>query len=1616
MLGWLKEVQEGYDDNSYSYSFTVLDRFLADDESSYGDEYNIKGIAGYNILTYGIFTLYLILLVEFIRHSIDHAAHGRPFFKAVLLMVYSELATLGIVEFVLFCVIKYAPDYNKPAKKKFADVHFALFFTAIFNALQYSLTSIFSTRFSNSMWVQTEQLELDHYVEIREEYERVNHIVNNLYTRYGKWIRNIILFVSRPGLRRRYKSLRVQVRFHELRLHLLDSNNLPLSLKVSDYLKRSELAILIGLVHVSATAWVLLIGGLNLVYFVVGIIGYTTDQGSPATDKTSLMSKTMTGIFFAIDIGFIIVSWALRRKMNRIFQTIIKMKPTDTSDRKEGIERQKRLFWFGSPPLVIYMIQLMNFGYAISLSVVLIWYKQLKTTYIKHWWVYLIVSLGCYLIFLYNLSQLLPEYTLCTSLGYLTNRKELQETVAMHRLEAAKRQQRQQIIENVFINDTAIVQESSTLISSTPNNNNNGGIDKHTGMSSASRRSDSTIMLVADLVKVDTGSLRSQLPEEAEEILKSREERKRQRRLNRSKSVSDGVALMRGLGRNETMSSHEKIETKKNVSTRRSRRRTMSQPGIIQGWQNITATEKQNRIVHSVDDIDVVRTARKEKRKKSRSDSRVIQSWQDSLQLEEHKVKPDDPLFLNKRGPDFILRGGEKNKSEDKDLVPNWKKERANRLANRRRARKKAQSESAVIRSWQDYSVCESTGGKSDNIPDENYNSSDLRALSSDGSECDIEVKKTNFFENGVDNQHFFLQNQLDLHSLRETDVDEPETSCTVKSPLSSTSSPTSFKHSNFVSDTVIKKCNVGQGYFEKKILNEKKTSSSSLISDMSGEVKISKKIVNLSDAVLVDDGNSDNDKTGNDDDTVETNKSIGNLSDIDCVQAEAVGIIRNKRKTNTSKNNTVKNDVSLCAAIFRQTRLYFVGSGYPDVSHVIGTSIVFYLVGNRIHMMLKMSEGGLEQVWFWLEVFMLVCFMVADFLIFFLFPFWKCKSESERRLVVATVMDFLIVSTILVLFIVAEEQRCCTETDEEISTRRVRELAEIGFDYPFELECTCPEWGFRTYDGVGRIEPFTSLICLRFFRFYFARKLVRFLDKDSNETGQDLRSIHESNHHDNDYHGDHTGHHASHENAGTALELWELAIAQFPDIVEEYGQFSGELLQAMLGLQVAMESTIVPHSAPLDKLQGEEEEEMATKKEEKSSKWQSHIKLSGSRFGKLPPRAQGIIIAGKVGQPVKPMQMQMQIQRHHDTGIELCVGLVEFEVDIEQMDRERNNEYTFVAPFARLVRSMRRCDRRHLPLLKEWISVDVVMTQFEIVYFEAIDNDCFDLDNETKLHIEACRLSLQATKGGKNLRLCDVAKGRKVVGHLDFDDVIEIHVAKDDVPVSDMSLVEKAAALYDKDEDLNVEQWTDIYKESDAKQKYARTIRWALIQEERLKVSTASGTLLFRFYSDLAYFEAEKLGNAPRNSQIITKDIAFQWAETISRICGRDQLEQLLPHFGEGNEDELIDYLEVVHFHEKEAKNEKRSTSRGLQGVGNREYMFHGNGSQRKTICLGEELQSTKIKIDYHRPVKSVVENNSTEILAFIPEKQKPHRRLFSFGERKEHDNIDNEIEESQV
>jgi len=617
------------------------------------------------------------------------------------------------------------------------------------------------------------------------------------------------------------------------------------------------------------------------------------------------------------------------------------------------------------------------------------------------------------------------------------------------------------------------------------------------------------------------------------------------------------------------------------------------------------------------------------------------------------------------------------------------------------------------------------------------------------------------------------------------------------------------------------------------------------------------------------------------------------------------------------------------------------------------------------------------------LEAAFFLCFILIDFIIMVLFAFWKSKTRNERQLILATSADLLIVTTVTALFFVAEAKRCCTNESEALTSSR---LERDTNDDLYESDCTCPPWGSRTFGGIGTIEPFTSLIVLRLFRFQFAEFVVRFLsqERDLNKPIDDSEAFCETQQNNDtvpvDRHNN-VHSHSCNDNAhqsGTALELWERAMAEFPHIVEKYGQFSGELLQAMLGLDVTPEY--------LDLSSSEQPSTSDIRHDKESSKSnpkevQSHIKLTGSKHAKLHPRAQALIVAGQLGKPVKPMNAELCVKMGAIGSATIDggntspdnFGLVEFEVDCEQFKSEQNSPYTFVAPFARLVRSMRRCDRRHLPLLKAWISVDVVMTQFEIVYFEAIDSYDSDLDEDTQKHSEACLLALQATKGGKNLRLCDVARGRKVVGHIDFTDVTEIHVEKDDIPVCDVSLVEKDYTSYEKKKDLNTEHWSNPSSANETNEKCARCIRWSLYQEDRLKISTKTGTLYFRFYSDLSLFEAEE-SETHQGSNHITRDIAFQWAETACRICGRNQLDQNLPHFGQSNEAELQDYLEIVRFHEKEAEDGVKSVGRGVKSVSKRKLKHQRTKSmmdlsragidEKSTVAFGSmEMNSTLVK-----------------------------------------------------
>lgn len=64
---------------------------LAAESSYYGDEEE-EGVVlvDYSVLSVAVMTLGLILLVEGIRHRLDHEAKHRPFFKVVLETTYGE--------------------------------------------------------------------------------------------------------------------------------------------------------------------------------------------------------------------------------------------------------------------------------------------------------------------------------------------------------------------------------------------------------------------------------------------------------------------------------------------------------------------------------------------------------------------------------------------------------------------------------------------------------------------------------------------------------------------------------------------------------------------------------------------------------------------------------------------------------------------------------------------------------------------------------------------------------------------------------------------------------------------------------------------------------------------------------------------------------------------------------------------------------------------------------------------------------------------------------------------------------------------------------------------------------------------------------------------------------------------------------------------------------------------------------------------------------------------------------------------------------------------------------------------------------------------------------------
>mmetsp|Transcript_13197 Transcript_13197/g.20014 ORF Transcript_13197/g.20014 Transcript_13197/m.20014 type:complete len:677 (+) Transcript_13197:612-2642(+) len=212
--------------------------------------------------------------------------------------------------------------------------------------------------------------------------------------------------------------------------------------------------------------------------------------------------------------------------MRNIFLTIIEkdswVQIADRSSRNIGIAdsgasmssiftnatdhgSQKDYFWFGKPDLIITFAQLMQFGYSVSLAILLVFSTTVKSGDVFGWWGwYAVTPAVCFLIFVWLWSDIIMDYTQCTNLGELVNKKHLVDVDARSKLEE-ERYRRQEEIDHILAEkEIAENMEKRTTKRTRPRKVR---IKTRSSMSLESMQVDESLMQISEFVKKRTKNL-----------------------------------------------------------------------------------------------------------------------------------------------------------------------------------------------------------------------------------------------------------------------------------------------------------------------------------------------------------------------------------------------------------------------------------------------------------------------------------------------------------------------------------------------------------------------------------------------------------------------------------------------------------------------------------------------------------------------------------------------------------------------------------------------------------------------------------------------------------------------------------------------------------------------------------------------------------------------------------------------------------------------------------------------------------------------------------------------------------------------------------------------------
>jgi len=1559
------------------------------------------------------------------------------FFVSVFL--FNSVATLGIVEFFLHLLAEYNPDYDKERKQVFADVHFLLFYTAILNALQTVLTAFVTTQRSKRLWVKTEMLELHHYVEIREEFQRVSKELERLKDERNRnssssfaaestvttfssdfsfdFDRRSLLrvwrtFVDRiryPNLQRKYNQLLTQIRFHELRVHFLEAYALPKKLKISDYLIRSEKDLLVQLVRVSTVAWLLLTGVVCLVYYVLGMVFYNYKS-------EVLVGTALIWIFFCSVAVFVFLSWVVNNKMKSIFRSIMHEKTlwdvldTETETKDRLAQQQLALFWFGEPKYVVTALKFMQFGYAVALSTLVVYFEEINDGEVRMEW-YMIIIFLCYVLFVHVTGEAIPRFVLCTSLGQLVDERRLREVVALFRLDEAKQKQLElladQTMVQTYYGKDVLVQRSLDPMQQEKEQAANGTaattVPSASSLMPPENNSTPSVGVVRPLVaepkvRQEDEFLYAQppaIPTVREGVPTVHEEESYhddplddpfasfnaapvRGRNRRRKVASDGVAAMASL--------QEQVDTEELVGN--GNRTTFSKDDS----NVINASEPFGRPVlnrqmedktTTADDLAARRRERRARRKKSTSDGVALmaQLRQAEAGTEFSGNRAENPPTQQRFIATLPPIPGSKAVSHHGHRKPQKKVDEGDLLA------ELVKLDTDSLRTTLEESdrsnpLRHSAGATNTARRNRRKTVSDgVAAMAAMGGNVSSAAGKV---LKGAKSPKLFSKDDLNmLWRTTSTELNQPEEEL-LQAKSSSDEAAVRRRdrraRQKSMSDGVASMVSMSVGNFQQDfdIASLLRSQPDSVVHqpttipdeglpsqrpDPGGECNGG--VPGITDEANID-PLANGYKDADDASIHSTTSTVGGYSDVDDIPA-------------TAPSMSTKNFQEQLPPPSLRLRLhsYFLSKQYVVLSNVFGTLVCFFLVGHRVEGFIH-SEAIISADFvslyvplsavFWLETTWYLLFLVTSGLIFYSIGHVEKaeRTHKDNALLLAAILDFVLIAVCLTVFFVAEAKRCCDPIEYEARLLAGDPYAAYGDDvakedsYNEPTPCGCPAFGSRAYSGLGKIEPYTSLVVLRIFRHLAARRLVRRLIPETPDCKKSDGSRHddEEDNHDEFIHRieseadpliSHNDVPYDKELVTVVAQVWESTIAKHPELAQMHGEFSGEILRAMLGVALLgsapVETTPDVLGNPSTEVAGEPAR-MGRPGLPSSQSFSLNQEYSG-----LSSEAQGIILAGKLGCSLVQCSTSPRnlptVDEVSESRLEEGSGYPSFlrsgslgdintVFEIDTRDESQSDFMAmFVSPNARLVRSMRRCHRKLLPILDKWTVVDVVITRFEMVYFDAVGVD----EVTTNQEYEGTRQAIAATKGGKGLRLCDVAVGRRIVGHLLLTDVASVYVERK-MP-SDGNIV------IGDDPEIDVEKtefWKSHHRSSCA-DGLTLGSEWSTMKQDRVKILTQHGhKLYFRFLADFEHGKQhpDLLSAEDEVDGVINKNNAIQWTQTIVRFCGPAQLRQPLPHFGDDTTEELRDFLIVIPSGGETRMHHRRNSTDNLFRMSSRQKLTH--------------------------------------------------------------------------